>query len=262
MSDKSRNLIAIIVGTIAVVIIVALIVLASVRVTPFNYKNGSNESWIGDYDKVVVYYDGNQLSGADDAGYINGKGEQSGKYTYNELFDMLGFSAFTGCIQFNYNYGLTLSDESDVRKNEITVKDLKSTISSETSAEAEGYTFIISLSETKTLKLKDSKGAETGELQADGSYVNTQYDTVMFRISERDNWITSITAYAYMSSDLNMESDAVGAETKAYYKLKFGCRTMEIMETLDDIHGIDSNPESEETSTDEEESTEETESAA
>lgn len=240
MSDKSRNLIAIIVGTIAVVIVVAVIVLASIRITPFNYKNGNDEDWIGSYDKVDMYYGGSLLSGENEDGKITGNGDKSGVYSYGELFDMMGFSSFTACLQVNYNYGLTLEDETNVKNNAITVKDLKTVITAATGSDSEGYTFIISLSDTKTLKLKDNRGVYVGEQNTDGSYVYPEYDTVMFHISERSDWVTSVTAYAYMNSDITQESDSVGADTKVYYKLKFGCRTHELMETLDAIYGIES----------------------
>ena len=154
MSSKVRNIIAITVGVIAVAAIIAVIVLASIRIRPLEYDNG-NGGWLTDRESVVVWYGGNMLSGENADGKLSGYGEENGVYSYDDLFDMMSFSLFTACLQGNYGFGLSLSDTSDIRKSEVTVSELKTVVSEARGSDAEGYTFFVTLPEARTLSVSD-----------------------------------------------------------------------------------------------------------
>lgn len=239
MSSKVRNIIAITVGVIAVTAIIAVIVLASIRIRPLEYDNG-NGGWLTDRESVVVWYGGNMLSGENADGKLSGYGEENGVYSYDDLFDMMSFSLFTACLQGNYGFGLSLSDTSDIRKSEVTVSELKTVVSEARGSDAEGYTFFVTLPEARTLSVSDDAG-RTGEVS---------YDTVMFRLTTRNNWVANVEAYAYLAHDLNVSTDETGADSKVYYSLTFGARTEGVMDTLDAIYDITSDAPATDDSTD------------
>lgn len=252
MSTGKKNLIVAAIAIVAVLGVVAVIVLASIRIRPLSYANGWLEK--ENVNSVNIYhsnYDGARLPNETD-GKLIGEGESSGVYSYEDLFEATSFSLISACLQFNYSFGLGLADNSNVKNNEMTGSEMRTKFEEITSGGALGYSFVISLKNTKRMELKDS----------DGRKVSQDYDTVMFTITEDSDWVRNIDAYAFVYHDVYLDSDVPGtvAESQTYYKLKFGLRTGTMLDMLEDIYDLEPFPEesdSDESEEDTEEGTDE-----
>lgn len=249
MSTGTRNLIIAVIATVAVLGVVAMIVLASIRIQPLSYAGGWLEK--ENVESVNIYhssYDGARLPNETD-GKLIGDGESSGVYGYSDLFDATSFSLISACLQFNYSFGLGLADNDNVKNNEMTGSEIRTKYEEITSGGALGYSFVISLNKTRTIELKDS----------DGRKVSQNYDTVMFTITEDSDWVRNIDAYAFVYDDVYLDTDVAGegADSQTYYKLTFGLRTGTMLDMLEDIYDLEPFPEESEEDTETEENTDE-----
>ncbi len=234
MSSKTRNAIAIIVSAVAVLAVIAVIVLASITIIPSSYGDG----WLEDRASVVIYRDGTRLPGEDENGKLVGDGEDSGLYTYDDLFATLNFSLFSACLQFNYDFGLELTGDT-AASSRVSVSDISTAYDSVVSGDTTGYSVVIRFNEIKTMTLVDDSGKT----------VTQEYDTVMFTLAEDSEWVRNITAYAYLDSDVHGSSDDFGIASKDYYTVRFGAKTSDFIDMLDDVFDVPAAPEEDEDDT-------------
>lgn len=238
MSIKARNIIAISVAAVAVAAVVAVIVLASITIKPTAYAGSSNaDGWLTGYDSVEIYYSGKRLPGENGEKKLVGDGEKSGLYGYEDVLSAMNFPLFSACLQFNYDFGLRLADKSNVKKNALTLSELKAEVAKATDGTTKGYSFIVRFAEPRTYDLRDNDGrrAALGKDDA-GNYILPSYDTVVFSVTEDSDWAKQLTAYAYMASDLELQTDEPGATAGTYYRLSFGAKTSALVDMLDDIY--------------------------
>lgn len=260
MSIKARNVIAIVVAAVAVAAVVTVIVLANIIIKPTSYAGSSHEGgWLDGYSSVDIYYSGTRLSGANADGFLTGNGEESGKHTYKDVLDEMNFPLFSACLQFNYDFGLRLADKSNVKRNELTLSQLRAEVAKISDGTVAGYSFVLRFAQPRTLDLKDSDGrqASIGK-DADGNKILPSYDTVVFSVTEDSDWARQMTAYAYLAADLELSSDVPGTTAGTYYRLSFGAKTSSMIDLLDDIYDPSEPPaEDEEEEGDSDESTDE-----
>ena len=238
MSIKARNIVAIVVAAVAVAAVVAVIVLASITIKPTAYSGSSHAGgWLTDYSSVEIYYSGQRMPGENAEGKLTGNGADSGKYGYSDVLDTMNFPLFSACLQFNYDFGLRLADKSHVKKNQLTLTELKAEVAKITDGTAAGYSFVIKFDGARTLDLKDGDGRQASlGRDEQGNYILPSYDTVIFTVTEDSDWARQLTAYAYLASDLDRQSDAPGETAGTYYRLGFGAKTSALVNMLDDIY--------------------------
>lgn len=249
MSTRTRNLIVAAIAIVALLGVIAVIVLASIRIRPLSYADGWLEK--ENVKSVDIYhssYDGARLPGETN-GKLIGDGDSSGVYCYDDLFDSIGFSLISACLQFNYSFGLGLADNANVANNEMTGSEMRAKYEEVTGGKALGYSFVISLSRVKTMELKDS----------DGRKVAQDYDTVMFTVTEDSDWVRNIDAYAFEYDEIYRDTDVSGEipDSATYYKLRFGLRTGALLDMLEDIYDLEPFPEETDDADDETEDVEE-----
>lgn len=154
MSTRTRNLIVAAIATVAILGVVAVIVLASIRIQPLSYAGGWLEK--ENVKNVNIYhssYDGARLPNETN-GKLVGDGESSGVYGYDDLLNATSFSLISACLQFNYSFGLGLADNSNVKNNEMTGSEMRTKYEEITSGGARGYSFVFSLNKTARSNLK------------------------------------------------------------------------------------------------------------
>lgn len=227
MSRKTRNIIAAVIGAVAVLAVVAVIILACITVRPADYADG----WMRDYEAVEIYRNGVRMNGVDANGKIVGDGEHSGTYSYDDIINSLDFSLFSACLQFNYDFGLRLSKDT-LSSSKITSGEIRTAIDGMTSANENGYTFIIRLKTEKSVTLTDKSGKTATQV----------FDAVVFTLSEDSDWVRDLEAFVFSYDDLYVSSDAPGANTAEYYKVKFGARTSAAIDMLDLTYGDERAP--------------------
>lgn len=227
--SKIRKFIAITVGAIAVLAVATIIALSCITVSPVAHADG----WMKEPATVSIYRAGERLSVSSD-GKLVGKGELSEQYTYDDVIDSMNFSLFSALLQFNYDYGLKLYDNK-VASAEISEKEVKTETEKVKNGELEGFSFIISFADERTLSLTDGSGKT----------VEQTYDTVVFTITEDSEWAKNLTAYVYDYSDVYGSSDDY--EQTTYYKLSFGAKTSTAVDILTACYGEEiEEPETEE----------------
>ena len=227
MSMKTKNIIAIVIGAVAALAIVAVIILACITIRPADFADG----WMRDYEAVEIYRNGTRMNGVNTDGKLVGDGVNSGKYSYDDIFGALDFSLFSACLQFNYDFGLRLSGDT-LSSSKITSGELRTTVDGFTSENENGYAFIIRLKDEKTITLTDKSGKTATQT----------FDTVVFSLSEDSDWARDLDAYVFNYNDLYIASDAPGVNTVEYYKVKFGARTAAAIDMLDLTYGDEPAP--------------------
>ncbi|MBQ7227692.1 MAG: hypothetical protein IJX05_04765 [Clostridia bacterium] len=233
---KTRNIIAIAVGAVAVLAIIAVIVLGAITISPASYKDG----WIKDAS-VSVYRSGDRMSvGAD--GVLVGNGlAKDGEYTASDVVDAMNFSLLSAGLQFNYDFDLQLATDS-ARDSEMNYLEVKAEAEKVLSGEVKGYTLWFALDQARELTFTD----------ASGKTVTQSYDTVILSLTEDSEWMRTLNAYAFVYSDLYGSTDDFGVHN-TYYKLALGAKTSTALDILTAVYGEESEEEEEET---EEEGTE------
>ena len=250
---KTRNIIAITLGAVAVIAVAAVVTLACITVRPTSYAGGWLER--DAVESVAIYHSsvGGVLPHADGTdgadAVLAGEGVLASEgYTVDDLMNAMNFQLISACLQFNYSFGLSLADEDHVKNNEVTGEEIKTAYNELTTGVKLGYSFVITLNEKRTLELTDDHDRKCTQ----------EYDRVMFTVTEYSDWVRNIEAYAFVYDDVMGERDQPDedAASQTYYKLKFGMRTAEMLDILEGVYGYDPFPEEAEEDT-EDDTTEE-----
>ena len=234
---KTRNIIAITLGAVAVIAVAAVVTLACITVRPTSYAGGWLEREA--VKNIEIYHssvEGSLIHSGGTDSVLVGNGELASEgYTADDLMSAMDFQLISACLQFNYSFGLSLADEEHVKNNEVTGEEIKTAYNELTTGVKLGYSFVITLNETRTLELTDDHDRKCTQ----------EYNAVMFTVNEYSDWVRNIEAYAFVYDDVMGEHSQPDedAASQTYYKLKFGMRTAEMLDILEGVYGYDPFPE-------------------
>lgn len=239
MSNTVRNVISIIVASIAAAGIAVVVAMSFITISPSAYGKFVDAAGMQvsgrllDYDAVSIYYAGERLP-VSTTGALQGNGSGSGKYTIDDIFEKMNFSLFSTAILFNYDYDVSFYENSRIRENEMTAGELRTTLDAFKGPKENGYLFEVSNKSLQTMVVSDYWGRSE----------KISFDTVVFKIDsvKVSDWPQSVEAYAYVSDSLYSSSDMPGenANSSIYYRLKFSAKTSDLVSTLDSVYDIDS----------------------
>ena len=245
MSDKAKNIIAIVIAAVAILAVAAVVVLSSIVVRPTAYAGG----WLDNVTAVEIYHssaEGNLLHSGAIASELNeGTGEYADDgYTAGDLLDESGFSLIAACLQFNYSFGLSLADGDNAENNKMSRTEMSARHTELTTGaeSARGYSVVIRLGgEPRSLELTDDHGRK----------VTQEYDTVMFNIDQDSDWVRNIEVYAFDWNGVFGENDDPATPSSDYYRMTLGMRTAGMLDILEGVYGYSAFPEDEEEEEDE-----------
>ena len=245
---KTRNIIAITLGAVAVIAVAAVVTLACITVRPTSYAGGWLEREA--VKNIEIYHssvEGSLIHSGGTDSVLVGNGELASEgYTADDLMSAMDFQLISACLQFNYSFGLSLADEEHVKNNEVTGEEIKTAYNELTTGVKLGYSFVITLNETRTLELTDDHDRKCTQ----------EYNAVMFTVNEYSDWVRNIEAYAFVIDAPDSDVPGEDAASQTYYKLKFGMRTAEMLDILEGVYGYDPFPEEAEEEEDTEDDTE------
>lgn len=247
---KTRNIIAITLGAVAVIAVAVVVTLACITVRPTSYAGGWLEREA--VKNIEIYhssFEGSLIHSGGTDSVLVGNGELASEgYTADDLMSAMDFQLISACLQFNYSFGLSLADEEHVKNNEVTGEEIKTAYNELTTGVKLGYSFVITLNETRTLELTDDHDRKCTQ----------EYNAVMFTVNEYSDWVRNIEAYAFVYGDVMGEHSQPDedAASQTYYKLKFGMRTAEMLDILEGVYGYYPFPEEAEEEEDTEDDTE------